>query len=74
MSNHLLLLDPLHIFSIENMASYMVAVVRAKGYINSNLVKLTNDLLTLPLWLLDVDSHSNYSCQLVRSLFSENKC
>ena len=28
-SNHLLLLDPLHIFSIENRASYMVAVVRA---------------------------------------------
>ena len=35
-SNHLIITDPLHIFLLKNMVSYMVAVVRA---IYSNLVK-----------------------------------
>ena len=40
----IIILDPLHIFLIENMASYMVAVVRA---IYGNLLKahlMTNSL------------------------------
>ena len=70
MSNHLIIiLDPLHIFLIEHMASYMVAVVKQQLGKSS-----PNDQLTLPFQLLSIDFHSIYSYQLIRSLFSEKKC
>ena len=52
MSNHLIVIRPLaHVF-IENMASYVVAVVMA---IYSK--KTANDQLILLLWFLSINSH-----------------
>ena len=73
-TKYLIIIRPhLHILFIENiLVSHMVAVVMA---IILQLGKnLRNNQLTLLLWLLSINSHSNYSGQLIRSLLSENKC
>ena len=73
-TKYLIIIRPqLHILFIENiLVSHMVAVVMA---IIQQLGKnSTNNQLTSLLWLLSINSHSNYSGHLIRSLFSENKC
>ena len=71
-SNISLISDPLHISFIRNMVSYMVAVVN--GYKRQLGKNSHNDQLILLKWLLSINYHSNYSCQLIRSLFRESKC
>ena len=73
-TNYLIIIRPhLHILFIENiLVSQMVAVVMAM--IQQLGKSSPNNQLTLFLWLLSINSHSNYSGQFIRSLFSENKC